>query len=391
MHTEISNEEALRNFLIDIDCLDELLPWSGKFNIFDVLKASRTEIRHSNMLAWLLDPNENHGIGDLFLRLMLQRLVHNDRGGRYDVFRMLLQDNYSFTVYREWKNIDILLISDEEKALIAIENKVGSHEHSNQLNRYREILQSEFPAYRQAFVFLTPEGEKPSDAVNWDIMTYGDIVELLDEVLERDELHSDVRLMIQNYAAIIRRDIVEDRQLIEICNKIYNKHRKALDLIYEHRIDNANLISTTIRRALKDMAASGEILYDDPGKSNTIMVFYTPAMDQLLPPLEQDVSSYGTNRVYGYYISIRDETMTAYFELGGWNITDQHRDAMLRIIEEHKPKDKKKEDFRYKRIYRTKTVTLDEENLEEHIYNTTELFVQDLLRMEKQLLETVSK
>ena len=34
----ISNEKALQNFLLDIDCLDELLPWSEKFNIFDVEK-----------------------------------------------------------------------------------------------------------------------------------------------------------------------------------------------------------------------------------------------------------------------------------------------------------------------------------------------------------------
>lgn len=53
-----TNEEALQNFLLDIGCLDELLPWTGKFNLFDVLKISRTEIRHSNMLGWILNPNE---------------------------------------------------------------------------------------------------------------------------------------------------------------------------------------------------------------------------------------------------------------------------------------------------------------------------------------------
>ena len=28
MSKEISNEEALQNLLLDIDCLDELLPWT---------------------------------------------------------------------------------------------------------------------------------------------------------------------------------------------------------------------------------------------------------------------------------------------------------------------------------------------------------------------------
>ena len=39
-----------------------------RFNPFDVLRYSDYEIRHSNVLAWLLQPNETHRIGDAFLR-----------------------------------------------------------------------------------------------------------------------------------------------------------------------------------------------------------------------------------------------------------------------------------------------------------------------------------
>ena len=58
---------------------------------------------------------------------------------------MLLLDFYSFSVLREWKNIDILLVSSEEKCVLVIENKVGSHEHGNQLDRYRGIVEKEYP------------------------------------------------------------------------------------------------------------------------------------------------------------------------------------------------------------------------------------------------------
>ena len=37
-----------------------------KFNQFDVLRYSDYEIRHSNVLAWLFQPNETHGIGEAF-------------------------------------------------------------------------------------------------------------------------------------------------------------------------------------------------------------------------------------------------------------------------------------------------------------------------------------
>lgn len=97
---QISDEEALQNFLLDIDCLDELLLWTRRFNLFDILKISRTEIRHSNMLGWLLNPNENHGLGDALLKSILQDVVRAD-SSRYDVFETLLMDLYSFSVYRE--------------------------------------------------------------------------------------------------------------------------------------------------------------------------------------------------------------------------------------------------------------------------------------------------
>ena len=175
---QISDEEALQNFLLDIDCLDELLPWTRRFNLFDILKISRTEIRHSNMLGWLLNPNENHGLGDALLKSILPDVVRAD-SSRYDVFETLLMDLYSFSVYREWKNIDLLLISSTERCAIAIENKIGSHEHDNQLARYRKTLESDYPQYRKIYLYLTPDGEEPSDAENWSTLTYESVMESL--------------------------------------------------------------------------------------------------------------------------------------------------------------------------------------------------------------------
>lgn len=212
-----ADETALRDFLLDEDCLEKLLPWTGKFNIFDVLKISRAEIRHSNMLGWLLDPNENHGLGDKFLKALFKIALNNS--SKFNAFDMLLLDYYSFSVYREWKNIDILLVSREEKFIIAIENKVGSHEHSDQLSRYRTILEKEYESYKRFYFYLTPDGEESSDPKNWNVLTYRDLVDELEQIIDNIELLPDAELMIKNYINIIRRDIVEDQELIDICNK----------------------------------------------------------------------------------------------------------------------------------------------------------------------------
>lgn len=377
---ELTNEEALQNFLLDIGCLDELLPWTGKFNMFDVLKISRTEIRHSNMLGWLLNPNENHGMGDVFLKGILQRLVENDSEGRYDVFHVLLMDFYTFSVMREWKNIDILLISTEEKTVIAIENKIGSHEHSNQLNRYRNILEKEYPDYNRMLVFLTPDGEKPSDVENWDVLTYSDVIDVLEETNSQIKVLPDVDLMIKNYIDVVRRDIVEDQQLIDICNKIYNKHKKALDLIFENRIDGRTQVSDAIKDTLCRLAEEGLIIYDENWGYN----FRTETMDQYLPLLDEPVSSWGSTNIYSYWFNVRDDRFYGIFELAGNNVPEESMKKMQAITDILKPNDKRKSNFKYKRIYTTKWYDIsDDENIEGVVDKAVRAAVADILDMEK--------
>ena len=45
-------------------------------NIFQILKITNKEIRHSNFLSWLLDPNQSHKLGDIFLKDFYDRSSH---------------------------------------------------------------------------------------------------------------------------------------------------------------------------------------------------------------------------------------------------------------------------------------------------------------------------
>lgn len=381
----MTNEEALKKILLDIDCLNELLPWAGKFNLFDVLRISRTEIRHSNMLAWLLNANENHGMGDAYVKALVQKLVANDSAGRYDVFQLALMDFYSFTVQREWNNIDILLTSSEEKTLIAFENKVGSHEHSDQLNRYRKILEKAYPGYCRIYLYLTPDGELPSDEEYWDVMTYLDIVETLESVSGGIDLIPDVRLMIDNYIAIIRRDIVDDQQLIEICDKIYKKHQKALDLIFEHRVNNRGQIAAAVRETLQQMSDEGSIVFD-VNSTDSWLCFHTKEMDVVLPPLSANNGSWGNSNIYNYWFGRTDESLSLVFELGGWNLPEDRKKIQNKIIDIAKPNDKKREDYRYKRVYSKKYGIDTENDLQTEVREQVTKAIADLKNWEKKLL-----
>src|SRR5205807_611078 len=75
--TTFRADYAVLNDLIvncpDFEHLEALL---GGFNLFQVLDFEHGEIRHSNVLAWILDPAQSHGLDDSFLKKWLMRVIH---------------------------------------------------------------------------------------------------------------------------------------------------------------------------------------------------------------------------------------------------------------------------------------------------------------------------
>ena len=65
--------EELENYLSTTK-----LKESEKFNIFKILKLDNYEIRHSNFVAWLLDPNGSHKLGDKFLIKFINKALNLD-------------------------------------------------------------------------------------------------------------------------------------------------------------------------------------------------------------------------------------------------------------------------------------------------------------------------
>ena len=241
-------KEKLLRLMQDTESFEKLSKWTNRINIFDILKISRMEIRHSNVLSWLLDPNESHGLGDSFLYAFLCKLSNSLEVN--DALKILTSDLYSYTVLREWNNIDIFLVSKENQIAIAIENKIGAHEHKksrseySQLVAYKDEVKKNYEHYTNVFVYLTPEGEIPSEE-SWIIVTYFNLLELLEKLYEakKSVLKEEVNLLIKNYIVNLKKNVIMDEELIKLCNEIYKKHREALDLIYDNKDDIASRIA----------------------------------------------------------------------------------------------------------------------------------------------------
>jgi len=214
-------------------------------NIFQILRISKNEIRHSNFLSWLLDPNESHKLGDIFLKRFLREVFSSDKFIEIDQVDVEGMDLTKVEIQREWKNIDILIVL--ENVVVCIENKVLSKEHSNQLMRYREIIESHYPNHKQTFVFLTPEGDiSESESETYEPISYEFIVNSLERIISvyGESLNQQVKNYIKDYITIIKRELMGTDKLTELSKKIYKNHKELFDFIIDRKPDLLDDVKT---------------------------------------------------------------------------------------------------------------------------------------------------
>lgn len=141
-------------------------------------------------------------------------------------------------------------------------------------------------------------------------------------------------------------------------------------------------ISQIIKNVLTSLNQQQKVLYS-PSASNSWIVFHTSEMDAILPKGDSKIGSWRDGYHYHFWLGERENnTFKAVFELGGWDLDAQSNSIVQKIISLEKPADKKRDDFRYKRIYSKKYV-INDESVEETVY----IAIQELLNWEHQLLE----
>ena len=196
----------------------------------------------SNLLAWLLDPQSNHGTAIISSGPSCGRLMRRRK--------MLEADWSAAEVHREWVNLvegqwgylDILVLNEAGSALCAIENKVFSSEHSEQLTRYRRAVAERYPDFTRHHVFLTPGGTDAyleEERRFWVPAAYATVLDIVQQIVD-DEYNSvdeNVRVFLRQYATTLRRNIVPDTSIPQRARQIYLEHREVMDLIIGNRVD----------------------------------------------------------------------------------------------------------------------------------------------------------
>ncbi len=245
---------ALERFVVDNDDLLKLETRIGAFNLFDALGSVRTEIRHSNCLAFLLDPAEAHGQGPLFARALLMDLLKKAPPELRPLSPIHVDgsDLGGIEVRREWQHVDLLIACDAPPFVVAIENKVDSSEHSDQLERYTSVVNAQYPERRALYVFLTVDGDVPSHG-SWVSYTYADVHRVFSRVrtTHANAIGDDVLVFLDHYLNLIENQFMSNPEIDALCRRIYKNHRRALDLIYERAGSPVSEVMSAIQEVVE--------------------------------------------------------------------------------------------------------------------------------------------
>ena len=283
---------------------------SNKMNIFKVLKITKTEIRHSNMIAWLLNPNENHNLGDSFLRLFLKS-IGDDKSTAAESNELR-----SFEVYRERKHIDLLLVSNAQKKVVAIENKTFTGEHDDQLVRYVNSIDEMYRGYQKSYVYLTPNADMSSEPGKWMNLGYETIVNAIQDSMAQcgSSISEDTKVFLDHYIETIRRYIMGEDELAELCRKFYRENKLALDVIYNYRTDDVSDTCDLIKGWLeRNIGKVSGLRLASNSKVKGPVFFGSLLLDEVCGRLQDGAGKFKDGSLCNFGFAVNDKTTYLYF------------------------------------------------------------------------------
>ncbi|MGJ0332762.1 PD-(D/E)XK nuclease family protein [Aliarcobacter cryaerophilus] len=250
----MENYEELENFIFDDnvqDILDKIKNSVMNFNILEITGMGSQEIKHSNILAWMFS-NSEHNLEYKILEGFLKKVVDANEINETTTFLKhyiyLPEKDKNITIYREKNFIDILIVDESNKVVIAIENKVYANERSDgkdggQLKNYCKIVDENYKNFKnKIFIYLTIDGLSPESEENqkiWLNATHEMIGEAVEDILEKQTILPKAEMILTSYIDLLkRRNIMEDKNLEELCKKIWDKNSKALDILFRYRTTN---------------------------------------------------------------------------------------------------------------------------------------------------------
>jgi len=264
MSKEDEQIELIKKFIFDDNLQKELSEINNNlmaFNILEITGMGHQEIKHSTILGWLFDDSEHnleYKILDEFLKKVVLKNENNEKIETLKEY-IYLSHKQDLNIYREKDNIDLLVVDENNKVVITIENKVFATERKDgkdggQLQKYKDILDKKYnDDYQKYFIFLTINLEGPSKGnKNWMIANHQMITDTIEEIIKNNQdLSIKAKIIFESYVDLLKRKkIVENKNIKELCEKVWNEpsYKQALEVLFNYKPNQSELILKSIEK-----------------------------------------------------------------------------------------------------------------------------------------------
>lgn len=223
------------------------------------------EIRYSAMLAWLANPNENHKLGNMFVRELLNKKFEDNPKELAKINKYFVDSNKeSVSVYNEFEDIDVYYRNEGNNAHVAIEVKQYALEHNksnkdfSQLAAYKKVVDKEADCINENksckyFLFLTPLGEKASEGNEaWISVDYADIIFVLDKMIAANHDLDFVKIVKDFKQELERTSMNLDFDALKVELQEFNKETRDLLKDFTSKLEKDVDLSQDFNKVLFD-------------------------------------------------------------------------------------------------------------------------------------------
>lgn len=242
-----STETELKELMLDEDFTSLQNLVNEEVNLMDILRVSHKELQHSNFLAWFFNPTESHNLGDFalkeFIKIYFKENQFQNLGNEtgLSVFDFVQLDFDDLEIRREYKNIDLIFLSRKNEFCIVIENKIYSPEKKGQLEKYRKLIESEYPDFKhKIYIYLSLYDQQISESEqdNYVQLNYEHIIKLIEQVIssQRLKLADKTRFVFEQYLQTLKSMLNKNEEIEKVAQQLYKKYKSAFDLVFKYSV-----------------------------------------------------------------------------------------------------------------------------------------------------------
>ncbi|MNB78416.1 hypothetical protein D3C75_251190 [compost metagenome] len=371
--------QQVTRFVTNNQLLEQLNARLNEFNPFKVLRVSQHEIRHSNMLGWLLNPQENHQLGDIFLKKMLAEVLYGEiqvQNHQLQITDIMLGTLYDAEVLREWRNIDLLIFSKANSLVILIENKVYAGLADHQLSKYITTVKQRYPNVKNVVpIYLTINGDEAPHREYYSF-SHRSILDILNSIiyLHKEHMNNQVADFIRFYIQTLEALTMQDEKLVQLCREIYKHHKEAIEAIIEYGTISTSSLNQAFELLENELNC---ISHNEDSKfflSDKERWFLPKELQLQIPSLSRKWKS---PKALSYFFAAEEKRLLLILELGPISDIQKRSEILSNILENNKKQffSRKSNSSSYTRI-RSKSIEIDDWSDTEHVSGQMKILLE---------------